>query len=115
MWMKTFFKSLTSTSIRQRPSRRSPPRSRPSLEQLEDRTTPSNFTATTASELIDAMNAANQEGGFNTIALVAPTDSPYALYTPAPVIAANNNLTIIGNGNSIERDTTIWGVPNFRL
>jgi Calx-beta domain-containing protein/VCBS repeat protein len=35
MWMKTFFKSLTSTSIRQRPTRR--PASRLRLEALEDR------------------------------------------------------------------------------
>jgi hypothetical protein len=37
MWMKTFFKSLTSISTRRRPTRRSPPSSRPTLEALEDR------------------------------------------------------------------------------
>src|SRR5437879_1413612 len=37
MWIKAFFKSLTSTPTRRRPIRRSPPASRPRLEALEDR------------------------------------------------------------------------------
>jgi hypothetical protein len=82
------------------------------VEQLEDRMVPSNFTAATASDLIADINAANQQGGSNTITLVAPTSSPYVLsvadnYTSGwnglPVIAANDNLTVIGNGDTIER------------
>jgi FG-GAP-like repeat/FG-GAP repeat len=41
MWIQNFFKSLTSTSTRRRPLRRSPPVSRLSLEALEDRCMPS--------------------------------------------------------------------------
>jgi hypothetical protein len=94
-----------------------------SLEQLEDRTVPSNFIAATASDLIADIKAANQQGGSNTITLVAPTTSPYALTavdnttdgaTGLPVIAANDNLTIVGNGDTIERSTAA-GTPAFRL
>jgi hypothetical protein len=80
-----------------------------SLEQLEDRTVPSNFTAATVSDLVADIHAANQAGGSNTITLVAgntfqltavdnTTDGPTGL----PVIAANDTLTIIGNGDAIE-------------
>ena len=37
MWIHTFFKSLTSTPKRRRPTRRRTPVSRPCLETLEDR------------------------------------------------------------------------------
>src|SRR6266536_5645023 len=37
MWFQNFFKSLTSTPTRRRPTRRSPPASRLCLEVLEDR------------------------------------------------------------------------------
>jgi hypothetical protein len=123
MWINTFFKFLTSTPTRRRPIRRRPLASRLRLEQLEDRTLPSNFTAATVSDLIADINAANQQGGSNTIALVAPTTSPYALSavdnttdgaTGLPVIAANDNLSIIGNGDTIERSTAA-GTPAFRL
>src|SRR5262249_9089279 len=89
----------------------------------EGRTLPSNFTAATVSDLIDDINAANQQGGSNTITLVA-FSAPFTLSeannatdgaTGLPVIAANDNLTIIGNGNTIERDTTIWRVAAFGL
>src|SRR6516164_1501503 len=81
-------------------------------EQLEDRTVPSNFTAATVSDLIADINAANQAGGSNTIALVAgnaftltavgnSTDGPTGL----PVIAAHDNLTILGNGDTVARGT----------
>jgi hypothetical protein len=80
------------------------------LEQLEDRTLPSSFTASTVSDLIADINAANNAGGLNTITLAAKTrftlaavnnttDEPTAL----PVIAANDNLTIVGNCETIER------------
>jgi hypothetical protein len=84
---------------------------------------PSNFIAATASDLIADIKAANQQGGSNTITLVAPTTSPYVLTavdnstdgpTGLPVIAANDILTIVGNGNTIERNRS-GGTPAFRL
>jgi hypothetical protein len=91
------------------------------VEQLEDRTIPSTYTAGTVSDLIADINAANAAGGSNTITLVAgtkfkltavnnTTDGPTGL----PVIAANDNLTIVGNGDVLKRSTT-RGTPNFRL
>jgi hypothetical protein len=43
------------------------------LEQLEDRLVPSNYTAGSVTQLIADINAANQQGGANTITLVAGT------------------------------------------
>jgi hypothetical protein len=91
------------------------------MEQLEDRTVPSNFTAASVSDLIADINAANLAGGSNTIALAAKTsfsltavnNSTLGL-TGLPVIAANDNLTIVGNGDTIERSTA-KGTPAFRL
>jgi hypothetical protein len=93
------------------------------VEQLEDRTVPSglSYTAKTVSDLIFDINAANQAGGSNTINLAAGvrftltdvkdwTDGPTGL----PVIAAGDNLTIVGNGDTIERSTA-KGTPAFRL
>jgi hypothetical protein len=96
---------------------------RPGLEQLEDRLVPSNFTAATASDLIADINAANKHGGTNTITLTATATSPYVLTAVdnttngangLPIIAKNDILTIIGNGDTIERNTAS-GTPNFRL
>jgi hypothetical protein len=96
---------------------------RPGLEQLEHRLVPSNFTAATASDLIAEINAANKQGGTNTITLTATASSPYVLTavdnttngaTGLPVIAKKDNLTIIGNGDTIER-SPVSGTPNFRL
>jgi hypothetical protein len=91
------------------------------LEQLEDRTVPANFTAATVSDLIADINAANLTAEADTITLVAgktftlptvnnTTDGANGL----PVIATNENLTIIGNGDIIERSTA-KGTPAFRL
>jgi hypothetical protein len=89
-------------------------RPRPRLEQLEDRTLPATFYAATAPELIADINAANQGGGSNTIILTVPTTAPYDLTavnnttdgpTGLPVIAAGDNLTIAGNGDTIDRST----------
>jgi hypothetical protein len=98
------------------------------LERLEDRTALSNFNAVTVSDLITDINAANAAGGTNTITLTAATSSPYVLTavdnatdgpTGLPVISgggtkvAADNLTIIGNGDTIERSTAS-GTPDFR-
>jgi hypothetical protein len=97
------------------------------LEQLEDRMLPSNYSAATVSDLIADINAANAAGGTNTITLAArqtftidqvnnSTDGPTGL----PVISgggkklAADNLTIVGNGDTIERSTAS-GTPDFRL
>jgi hypothetical protein len=107
-------------------SRRRPPgrgRLRPPLEQFEDRTLLTSYTAGSVSELINDINAANTAGGTNTIALTAPTASPYFLTAVdnttdgangLPVIAKKDTLRIIGNGDTIERSTAS-GTPAFRL
>src|SRR5262249_50707974 len=103
--------------------RRRPAFHRPLLEALEDRTLPSNYTAASVSDLIKDIKHSNAAGGMNTITLVAPTTSPYVLTgvdnstdgaTGLPVIAANDSLTIAGNGDTIERSTAS-GTPAFRL
>ena len=81
------------------------------LEHLEDRALLASYTAPTASALIADIGSANAAGGANTITLTAPTTSPYQ-FTAAnngtnggnflPVIAANDSLTIVGNGDTIE-------------
>ena len=85
---------------------------------------PSTYTAASVSDLIADINAANTAGGSNTITLTAPTTSPYVLTvvnnshgrraTGLPVIATNDDLTVVGNGDSIERSTAS-GTANFRL
>jgi hypothetical protein len=47
------------------------------LTQPEGRTLPSSFTASTVSDRIADINAANKHGGTNSITLTAPTTSPY--------------------------------------
>jgi hypothetical protein len=96
-------------------------RSRLALEQLEDRTVPSSFTVGSLSDLIADINAANAAGGSNTITLVAGTTFTLSAVnnttdgaTGLPVVAANDNLTIVGNGDVIQRSTAS-GVPAFRL
>jgi hypothetical protein len=73
---------------------------RSSLELLEDRALPSSYTTATASDLIADINAANKAGGTSTITLTAPTTSPYVL--SGLVIAKNDTLTILGNGDTID-------------
>jgi hypothetical protein len=91
------------------------------VEQLEDRTLPSNYTAGTVSDLIADMNAANATGGSNTITLVAGTtftlttvNNTFLGATGLPFIAANDNLTIIGNGDVVQRSMAS-GTPFFNL
>jgi hypothetical protein len=92
---------------------------RPSLEQLEGRDCPASPTAATVGDLINDINAANLAGGSNTIILLAGTT--FALSAAAdnsdsglPAIAANDNLTIIGNNDTIQRSQA-KNTPAFRL
>jgi hypothetical protein len=96
---------------------------RPGMEQLEARTVLSSYAAATVSDLIADINASNHAGGPNTITLSALTASAYVLTavdnttdgpTGLPVIAANDNLTIVGNGDAIARSTAV-GTADFRL
>jgi hypothetical protein len=91
------------------------------LEQLENRTLLSNYTAASVSDLIADLKAANRHGGSNTITLAANT--PFTLTavdntvdgaTGLPVIKNGDNLTILGNGDTIERSSAS-GTPAFRL
>ena len=129
MWLPSIFafgRSALGRNLRLRAptkARRSP---RLNLEQLEDRTLLSSYTAGSVSDLIADINAANRAGGTNTITLTAPTTSPYILTavdnktdgpTGLPVISGGNkadNLTIVGNGDTIERSTAS-GTPDLRL
>jgi hypothetical protein len=93
------------------------------VEPMEPRRLLAAFTASSVAELIADINAANAAGGSNTITLTAGstfklnavdnttwTDGPNGL----PVIAAGNDLTIVGNGDAIQRSTAT-GTPAFRL
>jgi predicted outer membrane repeat protein len=121
LWQHLFRLALAprGTAARQL-RRRSSPR-RLSLELLEDRNLPSSYTAATVSDLIADINAANAGGGANTITLAAGTtfvlsavDNTTDGATGLPVIAANDNLTVAGNGDTLTRSTAT-GTPAFRL
>src|SRR5262249_55979594 len=91
------------------------------VERLEDRAVPATFTAANASELIRHINEANLTPESDTIALVARasfwlTDVYTAAHgaTGLPTIAANETLTILGNGCTIERRQPVNNRP-FRL
>jgi predicted outer membrane repeat protein len=83
------------------------------LEQLEDRMLPSNYTAATVSDLIADINAANAAGGANSITLAKQTtftltqvnNTSDGSPTGLPVIAAGDNLTIVGNNDTIQQST----------
>jgi hypothetical protein len=101
MTLFSWLRNRTATSAsRHRPTAA---RFRAQLELLENRTLPSTFYAGTASDLINDINAANLQGGANTIVLTAPTTSPYVLAkvdntadgpTVLPHIVSGNNLII---------------------
>src|SRR5262245_44372549 len=93
-----------------------------SIEPLEDRAVPAGFTAATVAELIGAITAATQSAEADTITLApgktftltAVNNTGYGA-TGLPVIAAEGGgLTIIGNGDVIERSTA-KGIPRFSL
>jgi hypothetical protein len=116
-----FFSSwLRKPSAKSRTTRQATSTFRPRLEVLECRCLPSTYYAATAADLIADINAANKAGGANTIVLTASSSSPYDLTavnniadgaTGLPVIKGGA-LTIVGNGDKIERDS---GAPSFRL
>jgi hypothetical protein len=122
-WHQWFRNGLGQPRPRRVSRWRSPGRGRlrPRLEQCEDRALLSSYTAASVSDLINDINAANAAGGTNTITLVASTtfdlttvnnstDGPTGL----PVIARKDALTVIGNGDNVERSTAS-GTPAFRL
>ena len=117
-WIRNLFASRPTRTTRRALARR-----HLCVESLEDRMVPASFFAGNANALITAINQANILGGANTITLTAPTTSPYALTavnntlhgaTGLPVIASGDNLTIVGDGDTIER-STVAGTQVFRL
>ena len=124
MWLHSLFASWKSGLSRGRRPQSRPARRGPRLtwNVLEDRMVPSSFSAGSVSALIADINAANAAGGANTIQLTAATTT-YVLTavnnitngsTGLPVIAAKDNLTIVGNGDTIERAGGSSSTP-FRL
>jgi hypothetical protein len=103
--------SLTGTRKGQPPARRHAPR-RPRLEPLEERCNPSSFTAFNVTDLIGDINAANAAGGANTITLALSTT--FKLTAGELYIAPNDNLSVTGNGDTIQRSTA-KGTPAFRI
>ncbi len=82
----------------------------PGVDLMEDRLVTTNYSAANVSALIADIQFANTAGGANTISLTAPTTSFY-LFSAVnngtsggnflPIIAANDNLTIVGNGDTM--------------
>jgi hypothetical protein len=113
MWLPSIIGFGRSASGQTRhPRAPAKPRRNPrlNLEQLEDRTVLSSYSAATVSDLIADINAANKAGGTNTIMLTAPASSAYVLTaadnttngpTGLPVIAKKDILTVVGNGDTI--------------
>jgi hypothetical protein len=121
MWVKQLFRNWVGDRGQTRAVKSQGRTVRLRVEALEDRTLPSSYTAASVSDLIADINAANLAGGSNTIALVAGTtftlttvDGTTDGATGLPQIAANDNLTILGNGDTIARSTAL-GTPAFRL
>jgi hypothetical protein len=120
MWLNQL---LARHAVRTAPRRSAPVprRSRLALVQFEDRTVPSNFTAASVADLIADINAANQTVEADSITLVPGTtfkltavDNTANGATGLPVIAATEDLTILGNGDTIARSGA-KGTPAFRL
>src|SRR3954469_3064537 len=106
------FNLFSSRAPRTSPSRRA------NVEALEDRVVLNSYTAANAAELATAIELANASHDANVITLTAPNSSPYELSavsngdgaTGLPVIAAGNNLTIVGDGDTIGR-SAVDGTP----
>jgi hypothetical protein len=93
----------------------------PIVERLEERRLLATFTASSVAELISNMNAANAAGGSNTITLTPGTTFKLNAVnnqnngpTGLPTVAAGNALTIVGNGDTIQRSGGA-STPAFRL
>ena len=91
------------------------------VELLEGREVPADFTAATVPELVAAIDAANLTPEADTISLAAGstftlTAANNATFgrTGLPVVAAGEDLTVLGNGATIERSKAA-GTPAFRL
>jgi hypothetical protein len=83
------------------------------IERLESRTLFASYSASTAAQLIAAINSANSSTAADAITLVA--GSTISMTQPLPGIAANSGgLTIFGNGDTIQRSSAT-GTPGFRL
>jgi predicted outer membrane repeat protein len=99
-------------------------RARLGLECLEGREVPASYTAATVPELIARIDAANLSAEADTITLApgkiftltAVNNTSYGYWANGlPVIAAaGGGLTIVGNGDAIERSTN-GKTPDFRL
>jgi hypothetical protein len=104
-----------------RPSAKPARRAWLAVECLEGRAVPASFTAATVADLVADITAANTSGGANTITLapgarftLTAADNSTNGPTGLPVVAANDDLTILGSGDIIERSTAS-GTPAFRL
>src|SRR5207245_1096389 len=111
MWLASL-RNLVRRHRPPRPAARDRRRVQLRVKQLEDRSLPSVYTAGSVADLIADINAANAAGGSNTIALVAGATFTLTAVnnsadgaTGLPVIAANDTLTIVGNGDTIARKT----------
>jgi hypothetical protein len=118
LWQRWLNRPATGARGRQTPR----PRARLTVEPLEDRAVPASFAAATVPELIGAITAANQSPEADTITLapgktftLTAVNNSYLSANGLPVIAAEGgSLTIVGNGDVIER-ATAKGTPEFRL
>jgi large repetitive protein len=123
LWQRWLHRPATCFRTRPAPRRRA----RLMVEPLEDRAVPATFTAATVADLIAGITAANQSPEADTITLAPgktftltqPINPPFVSYplgfTGLPIIAASGGpLTILGNGDVIERSTDT-GWPAFRL
>lgn len=121
MWLNQLFARYLGRTAPRRCAPAARPRLRPMVVSLEDRTVPSTFTATSVADLIADINAANQTAEADSITLVPGTtykltavDNTAYGATGLPVIAATEDLTILGSGDTIARSTA-KSTPAFRL
>jgi hypothetical protein len=126
-WLRTRFRPAPAALLLTRPSPRRPTGLRPRLEALDERRLPSGLpypTAATVSQLIADINAADKTGGAFTINLKPGTsfdlknvDNTTNGANGLPVIGGSKavDLTIVGNGDTIERVGNRRGSNAFRL